>query len=396
MALPYTLEVADENASTEKSNRARGRPRRADAPIVPWDEVDRLLVFGEKVKDETTGREGASFPSYTELATRYGVSKSRIWQYAKRAKCLRRREESREREQARYEQKVVERRAEARALGTDDVVRIIDGYIEGFRKAVDDGKVRFDSPADLDRLVRLKELMLGNADSVGREPVDLPAQGTAGARAENGRSPPGGAAALAPSRATFAHVAPGRAAAALAPSARSFAPVGALDAPAIASGARSACGGGKRQSAFARRASSTRPSAQNSVARCEPPLLLEIQNPVQLHRNKWQTPPREVVVDPGVHGGPTYEHLDFYDVQMKRVVELAEVLCGRFGIPRMLPLGAGGDVLRGLAPPDFRGVCGHYHVSRSKPDPGLTLWPGLQTAFREPPTTNETRGSAVA
>jgi hypothetical protein len=165
MELPYTLEVADQDASTEKPSRARGRPRRADAPIVPWDEVDRLLVFGEKVKDEGTGREVVSFPSYTELAARYGVSKSRIWQYAKRAKCLRRREESREREQARYEQKVVERRAEARALGTEDVVRIIDGYIEGFRKAVDDGRVRFDSPADLDRLVRLKELMLGNADS---------------------------------------------------------------------------------------------------------------------------------------------------------------------------------------------------------------------------------------
>jgi len=165
MELPYTFEVADQDASTEKPSRARGRPRRADAPIVPWDEVDRLLVFGEKVKDETTGREAVSFPSYTELAARYGVSKSRIWQYAKRAKCLRRREESREREQARYEQKVVERRAEARALGTEDVVRIIDGYIEGFRKAIDEGKVRFDSPADLDRLVRLKELMLGNADS---------------------------------------------------------------------------------------------------------------------------------------------------------------------------------------------------------------------------------------
>lgn len=157
--------MTERPASTEKSNRARGRPRRADAPIVPWPEVDRLLVFGEKVKDEATGREGVSFPSYNELAARYGVSKSRIGQYATRAKCLRRRDEAREREQARYEQKVVERRAEARALGTEDVVRIIDGYIDGFRKAVDEGKVRFDSPADLDRLVRLKELMLGNADS---------------------------------------------------------------------------------------------------------------------------------------------------------------------------------------------------------------------------------------
>jgi hypothetical protein len=124
---------------------------------------------------------------------------------------------------------------------------------------------------------------------------------------------------------------------------------------------------------------------------------VEIQNPVQLHRNKWQTPPREVVVDPGVHGGPTYEHLDFYDVQMKRAIELAEVLCARFGISRTLPLGAGGDVLRTLAPTGFRGVCGHYHVSKSKPDPGLTLWPGLQAAFRDPPPINETaRRPAVA
>lgn len=165
MDAPYCESVVDHSDSQTAPTRARGRPRRADAPVVPWPEVDRLLVFGEKVKDKATGHEGLSFPSYTELATRYGVSKSRIGQYATRAKCLRRREEAQQREQARYEQKVVERRAEARALDTDDVVQIIDGYIEGFRKAVDEGGVRFDSPADLDRLVRLKELMLGNADS---------------------------------------------------------------------------------------------------------------------------------------------------------------------------------------------------------------------------------------
>lgn len=105
------------------------------------------------------------FPSLEELGQRYGVSKNRIWQYASKHKCLERRKESQVREQTRYERIVVARRAEARALGTEDVVQIIDGYIEGFRAAVDEGKVRFDSPADLDRLVRLKELMLGNADS---------------------------------------------------------------------------------------------------------------------------------------------------------------------------------------------------------------------------------------
>jgi hypothetical protein len=162
---PYLQGMADQNEKPGKSSRPRGRPRRADAPIVPWEEVDKLLVFGESVKDEATGREMRSFPSYAELAERYGVSRARIGQYASRAQCVRRREEAQQREQVRYDEKVSMKRAEARALVTEDVVRIIDDYIEGFRKAVEEQRVRFDSPADLDRLVRLKELMLGNADS---------------------------------------------------------------------------------------------------------------------------------------------------------------------------------------------------------------------------------------
>ena len=147
------------------SKRPRGRPRRADAPIIPWDEVDRLLVHGEKVKDEGSGHETRRFPSLEEIGKRYGVSKNRIWQYASKHKCLERRKESEAREQIRYDRIVTARRAEARALGTEDVVEVVDDYIRGFKQAVTDGKVRMDSAADLDRLVRLKELMLGNADS---------------------------------------------------------------------------------------------------------------------------------------------------------------------------------------------------------------------------------------
>ena len=149
----------------EKPSRPRGRPRRADAPIVPWDEVDRLLVHGEVVQDDETGLKSTSFPSLAELGKRYGVSKNRIWQYASKHKCLERRKESEAREQIRYDRIVTARRAEARALATSDVVRVVDAYIVGFERSLDEGKVRFDSPADLDRLVRLKELLLGNADS---------------------------------------------------------------------------------------------------------------------------------------------------------------------------------------------------------------------------------------
>lgn len=111
---------------------------------------------------------------------------------------------------------------------------------------------------------------------------------------------------------------------------------------------------------------------------------VEIQNPVRLHRNQWQKPPRPVVAELGVHGARRHEHLDFYDVQKRRAVELAEVICDRFGIPRALPTGTDGQVLRVLAPSGFRGVCGHYHLSREKPDPGLSLWAGLQAAFARP------------
>ena len=148
-----------------KPKRPRGRPKRADAPVVDWSEVDRLLVFGEVVKDSDTDREAVKFPSLADLGARYGVSRNRVWQYASKARCYQRREEAQLKAQARFEEKVVEKVAEARALATADVVQVVDDYIRGFQQAVDEGKVRFESPADLDRLVRLKELLVGNADS---------------------------------------------------------------------------------------------------------------------------------------------------------------------------------------------------------------------------------------
>jgi len=147
-----------------KSQRPRGRPKKSEAPIVAWDEVDRLLVFGERVKDKA-GRDAVKFPSLADLGARYGVSRNRVWQYASKARCFQRREETRLKAQERYEQKVVERVAEARALATADVVGVVDDYIRGFRNAIEEGRVRFDSPADLDRMVRLKAHLVGNADS---------------------------------------------------------------------------------------------------------------------------------------------------------------------------------------------------------------------------------------
>jgi N-acetyl-anhydromuramyl-L-alanine amidase AmpD len=109
---------------------------------------------------------------------------------------------------------------------------------------------------------------------------------------------------------------------------------------------------------------------------------VEICNPVRIERNKWCHPPRPVVDDPGVNGDQRKLRLDFYPIQKSRVVELAEAVSAAFGIPRALPRAADGSVMPAKLrdPSQFRGTCGHYHVSATKDDPGTTLWPGLSAA----------------
>lgn len=145
--------------------RRPGRPKRADAPVIPWETIDRLLVHGEVVVDPQNGQEALRFPSLAVLAKRYGISRTLVWKYANRAKCFERRKEARAKILARTDAKVIEKVSNARAAASSDVAAIVDTFILGFRKALDEGKVRVDSAADLDRLVRLKELINGNADS---------------------------------------------------------------------------------------------------------------------------------------------------------------------------------------------------------------------------------------
>jgi len=151
--------------SPPKPKRRPGRPKRADAPIIDWDEVDRLLVFGERCVDSTTGQEAIKFPSLRELGQRLGVSAHRVWQYSNKARCYKRRAEAHLKTQARFEDKVIEKVASARALATGDLVRVTDTFISAFERELSEGRVRADSPADFDRLSRLRELLLGRSDT---------------------------------------------------------------------------------------------------------------------------------------------------------------------------------------------------------------------------------------
>ena len=59
----------------DSAGRKTGRPPKRDGPKVPYDEIDKLLVHGEVVEAESGGTT-TTYPSYRELARRYGCSHS--------------------------------------------------------------------------------------------------------------------------------------------------------------------------------------------------------------------------------------------------------------------------------------------------------------------------------
>jgi len=151
--------------SEDDNTRRSGRPLKVDGPKFPVQDVDRALVFGELVDPGDGSGPQLDFPSYRELAQRYGVSSSVIAEYAKKHNCLRRREHTQVRVEARTDQKLIELRATAMAMSKDDTLRIIDAYVLGFERAIADNKVRFDSASDFNTMVRLKQFLEGGADS---------------------------------------------------------------------------------------------------------------------------------------------------------------------------------------------------------------------------------------
>jgi hypothetical protein len=147
-----------------ETKRRPGRPRKAEAPLVPYEEVDRLLVYGEATMLET-GAAATVYPTHRQLAERYGVSPSIIAGYAQSRNCRQRREQAAARMAKRTEDKLVELRSEAIAVGESRLVQMIDTFLLNFEKALEEGRVRSDNPTDVNTLARLKVFILGGADS---------------------------------------------------------------------------------------------------------------------------------------------------------------------------------------------------------------------------------------
>ncbi len=95
------------------------------------------------------------------MAAKFGVAKSLVGYHSRRHNWPAQRLAFRDRVRTEIQQS----EAKARALSSDDAMGILDAYLERFRRAVEDDRVRVDSIADFNTALRLKQFLLGGADS---------------------------------------------------------------------------------------------------------------------------------------------------------------------------------------------------------------------------------------
>jgi len=158
------LEIEHDNL-VQSSKKKPGRRRKGEGPAFPREEVDRLLVHGELEENPDGSGVHTVYPSYRDLAERFGVAHSLIADYARQHNCLRRRERIEERVKNLIDSKLIESRAEVLAMERDEQINIINRFLMEFEKAIVAGRVRVDNPADFNTMCRLKAFLLGDADS---------------------------------------------------------------------------------------------------------------------------------------------------------------------------------------------------------------------------------------
>lgn len=155
----------------EEPRRPRGRPRRIDSPQIPYDELDRALVFGELRPSLGGAGQLVVFPSVGELAERYGVAPSLISKYATEHNCKQRRDVAQFRVQARVDEKLIEMNADVIADVKAELRLTAAEVLRQFRERLREGAVRLDDPSTFNTIGRFLLLLEGEAE--GRQEVAL-------------------------------------------------------------------------------------------------------------------------------------------------------------------------------------------------------------------------------
>lgn len=158
----YTREADRINAG--QARRPPGKPRKNQDPV-NWDAIEHLLVFGETY--EFNGRTLIRFPTHLDLAKRFNVDRSAVSRRARELKADERRASVQQRITTEVETIIVAEHAAAIVHGREQMIGICQDLISQFKEQVRLKKIRVDSVADFNTLIRLHEFLTGAPDQRG-------------------------------------------------------------------------------------------------------------------------------------------------------------------------------------------------------------------------------------
>jgi len=113
--------------------------------------IERLLVFGDFIGDTLAVR----YPSYPDLAQRFGLSATRVARFSRRYDCLKRRAWVQRRIQAWIDEETRFDRQRGVHL------RLLDAYLVAFATALAEGSVPTNHPKHAIEMIQLRSLLRG-------------------------------------------------------------------------------------------------------------------------------------------------------------------------------------------------------------------------------------------
>jgi len=155
-------------------NLAPEKPKHIEGSLaldIDWSRVEKDFVFGLGVERDQEGNFHRVYPTYRDLARKYGCSTARVAQRSKKGNWIARKQKAEALTQEEFAQLEDKAGAKAAALQKHDALALIDRYLEKFAAALEEKGAIKASIADLNTAMRLKAFLMGEADTRGEQKV---------------------------------------------------------------------------------------------------------------------------------------------------------------------------------------------------------------------------------
>lgn len=160
----------------KKKAERRGRPRAGTGPEIDHAELERLLVHGEFTTD-ADGEVTHRYPSFRDLAERFGISFTLVQRFARRHNCLERRAGSGAQPPAEAPPPPPAAPAAPHAPATPGSAPMLPTVREifvGWVKAVQAGEVRIASAGEIEKMMKIAADLDAEAQMRALIPVGVP------------------------------------------------------------------------------------------------------------------------------------------------------------------------------------------------------------------------------